>query len=240
MERVPLLDNSSENIQPAPPVHSPPVEDGQSSDTELSSESERNDHPTILDRVMGSIHTTFSYFCHKLGAYFLRFLSFAMLHCGIVCAGIFQLLAFYYTGVLNLYVLLACALYAPALIAVSIIREEIVQNGTSRSGAGPRLTHEVAIAYLLLTLFGVSSVLQPLFMHADNVISYKSMWLSLGGTAIFYYCVLISQVLYASASNVHRARLRDEQLERERANQPFWITRYESLRKKDGDAQNVR
>ncbi|KAI0558206.1 hypothetical protein FGB62_228g07 [Gracilaria domingensis] len=240
MERVPLLENSSENAQTSPQAQSSrPLEDDQISSTELSSQTERNDPPTFMDRIMDRIHAMFLYFCHKLGYFFLSFLSFVMLHCGIVCAGVFQLLAFYYTGVLNLYVLTACLLYAPALFAISIIREEIVQNGTSRSGAGPRLTHEVAFAYLILTVFGISSVLQPLFMHADNVISYKSMWISLGGTSMFYYCLLISEVLFASASNVHRARRREEELERERANQPFWIARYESLRGKGDDIPNV-
>lgn len=237
MERVPLMADSSANDAAMPDMPSRAGDDEPLSETEFSSQNERNTNPSLLDRIVDRVHAVFSVFCRALGYLFLRILSIIMLHCGIIGAGILQMLAFYYTGVLNSHVLFACLLYAPALCAISVIREEIVLNGTSRSGAGPRITQEVAVAYLVLSIAGISSVLQPLFLHAENMISYKSMWTSIGATAFCYYCLLISEVLFASASNVQRSRDRDEELERQRANQPYWITRYEAIHSKDNDGE---
>ncbi|PXF46862.1 hypothetical protein BWQ96_03391 [Gracilariopsis chorda] len=235
MERVPLMANSSANDVVMPSTSQHAADDEPLSETEFSSQNERNTNPSLLDRILDRVHAVFSVLCRSLGYLFLRMLSIIMLHCGIIGAGVLQMLAFYYTGVLNSHVLLACLLYAPALCAISVIREEIVLNGTSHSGAGPRITQEVAVAYLILSIAGISSVLHPLFMHAENMISYKSMWTSIGATTFYYYCLLISEVLFASASNVQRSRDREEELERQRANQPFWITRYEAIHSKDND-----
>lgn len=182
--------------------------------------------PSIFDRFLIRVHTFFNKFCHALGAFFLRGLSTLMLLTGIIASVILQMLAYYYTGVLNGWVFLACLLYAPTLGAVAVIREEMLLNGTSRTGAGPRMSQFVTFAYLIITVAGIASLFQPVLLHGENQISVKSMWTAIGGTAFFYYCMLISEVLFATALNVRRAKEEDEEQRRRDQQEPFWLASY--------------
>jgi len=182
-----------------------------------------------LERFLERLHRISSQFCHKLGGFFLRALSSVMLLVGIVAAVMVQTLAYYYTGVLNGGVLVACALYAPALAAMSVLREELLAVGSSVSGTGPYRTRLVTLAYLVLSVCGFASLCQPLVMHGDGVISVKSMWTGIGGSVFFYYCLLISEVLFAAAHNVSAGRDEDAEGRRREAEDPLWYTQYESM-----------
>lgn len=185
--------------------------------------------PNFFDRFLIRVHTFFYKFCHALGALFLRGLSTLMLLAGIIVSVILQMLAYYYTGVLNGWVLLACLLYAPTLGAVAVIREEMLLNGISRTGAGPRMSQFVTFAYLIITVAVVASLFQPVLLHGENQISVKSMWTAIGGTALFYYCMLISEVLFAAALNVRRAKEEDEEQRRRDQEDPFWLASYNAV-----------
>lgn len=126
---------------------------------------------------------------------------------------------------LNPWVLLACLLYAPTLGAVAVIREEMLLNGLSRSGTGPRMSQFVTFAYLILTVAGCASLFQPLVLHGENQISFKSMWVAIGGTAFFYYCMLISEVLFGASLNIRRSDMLSEE-ERQREREPRWMANY--------------
>ncbi|CDF32601.1 unnamed protein product [Chondrus crispus] len=184
----------------------------------------------IFDRFLTRVHAFFSRFCHSLGAFFLRALSTLMLLAGVVASVVVQMLAYYYTGVLNPWVFLACLLFAPTLAAVTVIRAELNFSGPSRSGAGPRMSQYVTLAYLVITVFAVASLMQPVVMHGENKIPGKSMWTALGGVALFYYSMLVSEVLYAVALNIDRAKERDDELLRRDRDDPFWLSSYNATR----------
>lgn len=226
MEKVPLTTSAdAEPAAEAPIALEAPDDDTPS---EVAHQVEAEGPPSIFDRFLLRVHSVFYRFCHSLGAFFLWALAHAMLLAGVVAAVILQLLAYYYTGVLNPWVLLACLFYAPTLGSVAVIREEMRLNGTSRSGVGPRMSQFVTFAYLVLTVAGLASLFQPLALHGDNQISVKSMWTSIGGTALFYYCVLISEVLFAAALNVKRSNEYDEELRRRDEEDPAWM-RYHAI-----------
>lgn len=185
--------------------------------------------PNLFDRFLFQVHKFFYRVCHMLGAFFLHVLSVAMLLAGIIAAVIVQVLAYYYTGVLNLWVLVACLLYAPTLGSVALIREEMLLHGTSRSGTGPRMSQFVTFAYLVMTVSALASVFQPLVLHGENRISVKSFWTAIGGTALFYYCMLISEVLFAASLNLKKAKMEDEEQRRREREDPRWMTNYNSF-----------
>lgn len=237
MERVPLLPSSDTAAkQTAPkaemndeppvipeitsPVLYPASEVGSSVDDPT---------PSFLAPFVKRVQGVFQKFCHGLAALFLRLLSTLMLLSGIICSVILQLLAFYYTGVLNSYLLLAVLLYAPTLVAIAIIREEILLNGTSRSGTAPRMSTFVTLAYLALTVSCVASFLLPTIMRGENLISYKSMWLSIAATAFFYYSILVSEVMFAAALNVRREKENDEEQRRREREDPTWMSNYNAV-----------
>ena len=221
MENVPLT--GTPPVTPTPPDIA--------SDTASNIGSVISDEtPRALRPFIKRVHGFFNGFCHLLGAFFLRFLSTIMLLTGIVVGVIVQMLAFYYTGVLNYNVIVATAFYAPALVAMALIRAEMLVNGTSRSGAGPRMTPLVSIAYLLITLFSICSLVQPLALRADAVISSRSMWQSIAGTAFFYYCLLISEILFAAAYNVRKAKEADLEAKRREGMDPAWVAQYDAIR----------
>lgn len=183
------------------------------------------DRPSFFDRFLLKVHSFFSRFCHVLGSLFLRMLSTVMLLTGIICGVILQLVAYYYTGVLNVWVLLACLFYAPTLVALAVIREEMLLHGVSRSGTGPQMSQFVTFAYLILMVSGMASVLEPLVLHGEHEISAKSMWVSIAGTAAFYYCLLVSEVLFGASLNIRSAHLHEEAAARDAA-EPRWMARY--------------
>lgn len=166
----------------------------------------------LWDKFLDMAHGFFFSFCHALGAIFLRSLSTFMLVSGIIGGVMIQMLAFYYTGVLNPWVLLSCLFYAPSLCAIAVVREEMLKGGTSRSGIGAtRDTKWVTMSYLTLLASASAVLIQPLWMHEENMISVKSTWTSIGGTAYFFYSLLISEVLFGASINVKEARDTDRE-----------------------------
>lgn len=233
MEKVPVPSSSDKADEVKPATESTPLLPPPSSPLpEIVSIDaiEIEGPPNLFDRFLLRVHAFFNRFCHALGAFFLRSLSTLMLLAGVVASVILQMLAYYYTGVLNPWVLVACLLYTPTLASVAVIREEMLLNGTRRTGAGPRMSQFVTFAYLIITVAGVASLFQPVLLHGENQISVKSMWTAIGGTAFFYYCMLISEVLFATALNVRRAKEADEEERRRDREDPFWLASYNANR----------
>ena len=185
----------------------------------------------FFDRFLARVHGVFSRFCHSLGTFLLRVISTLMVPAGVILSVQAQMLAYYYTGVLNPWVLLACVLFAPTLAAFAFIRAELNFNGPGRAGAGRRMSQYVTLAYLVMTVCGVASLMQPLVLHGENKITGKSMWTALGGVALFYYCMLVSEVLYAAALIYDRAKELDDELRRRDRDDPFWLTSYNATRR---------
>jgi hypothetical protein len=146
--------------------------------------------------------------CHTFGAVFLRALSTFVLVFGLIGTVVLQMTAFYYLGVLNPHPLISTLLYVPSLAAFAVLRSELQKLGTSTVSAigPPRESHPVTIAYLVMATVGCLSVVHPLWMRMFGYISAQSTWLALFGTALFYYSLLISEVLFASAINLSQAR----------------------------------
>lgn len=233
MEKVPLTEASQEN-------HENPTSNPTQSSNKRTNVAPSPDYAEIgvmptegpsnmFERFLFRVHKFFYRFCHVLGAFFLHVLSVAMLLAGIVAAVIVQVLAYYYTGVLNVWVLVACLLYAPTLGCVALIREEMLLHGTSQSGIGPRMSQFVTFAYLIMVISALASVFQPLLLHGENRISVKSFWTAIGGTSLFYYCMLISEVLFAASLNLKKAKIEDEEQRRREREDPRWMTNYNSI-----------
>lgn len=158
------------------------------------------------DPVLDACARFFATFCHTLGAAFLRALSTAVLVCGVVGAVVLHMVGYYYLGALNVHPLVAAALYLPALAALSLLREEVLEHGTSPSGAGPaRVSHAVALAYLVLIASAAASVVQPVWLRGADRISARSMWTCVGATAWLYFSLLFSSLAHAAALNIFRA-----------------------------------
>eukprot|EP00177_Eucheuma_denticulatum_P004212 GFKZ01007633.1.p1 GENE.GFKZ01007633.1~~GFKZ01007633.1.p1 ORF type:complete len:242 (+),score=28.45 GFKZ01007633.1:427-1152(+) len=231
MEKVPLTQNSTDEINsnhlPSDPTGSPemvpPPEYAEIGAVPTEGP------PSIFDRFLLRVHKFFYRLCHVLGAFFLRALSTCMLFAGIIGAVIVQVLAYYYTGVLNPWVFIACALYAPTLASVAVIREEMLINGTGRSGISPRMSQFVTFAYLVMTVCAGASLFQPLVLHGENQISVKSFWTAIGGTCLFYYCMLMSEVLFGAALSLQKAKLEDEEQRRREQEDPGWMSNYNSI-----------
>lgn len=234
MEKVPLTEASNDHSQhPTSPTSSSssqqPVKVVAPPDYAEVGALPTHGPPNMFDRFLFHVHKFFSRFCHMLGSIFLRILSILMLLVGIIGGVIVQVLAYYYTGVLNLWVLAACVLYAPTLGSVAMIREEMLLHGTGGSGTGPRMSQFVTFAYLVMTLSAGASLFQPLMLHGENRISVKSFWTAIGGTLLFYYCMLISEVLFAASLNLRRAKMEDEEQRRRDREDPRWMTNYNSI-----------
>jgi hypothetical protein len=146
--------------------------------------------------------------CHTFGAVFMRALSTFVLLFGLVGTVVLQMTAFYYLGVLNPHPLISTLLYVPSLAAFAVLRSELQKLGTSTMSAigPPRESHPVTIAYLVMATAGFLSLVHPLWMRTFGYISAQSTWLAISGTALFYYSLLISEVLFASAINLSQAR----------------------------------
>lgn len=139
------------------------------------------------------------------------------------------MLAFYDSGVLNGNILLSTILYAPTLASAAVIREQMLVNGTGRSGTGPKMTPIVSLSYLVIALFLLASLAHPLILAASQIITNDSMWQSIAATAFFYYCILMSEILFAAAYNIQRAKqtqLIDQTLENQ---DPLWLSRYQAI-----------
>jgi hypothetical protein len=64
----------------------------------------------------------------------------------------------------------------------------------------------VTVAYLVMLVAGFLSLVHPVWMRSFNYISAQSTWIAIAGTGLFYYSILISEVLFASAINLSQAR----------------------------------
>lgn len=127
-----------------------------------------------------------------------------MLVGSVLGAVLLHILAFYYMGVLNPHPLIAAIFYLPTFAALSLLREEMLKNGTSRSGMGASQdSHAVAVAYLMMLLSSFCSIVHPVWLRAENYISVRSMWTSIGATAWLYFGLLFSSLAYAAALNIY-------------------------------------
>lgn len=164
----------------------------------------------VGSRFLDAASRFFARACHSIGFIFLRVLSTFMLVTGLVGTVVLTLWAYYYLGVLNPHPLIATLLYIPSLIALSVLREEMLTFGTNdETGMGPsRESHAVAMSYISIMVASFFSLVHPIWMRSNNYIAARSMWTAIGATALFYYSLLMSEVLYASALNVRRSRLR--------------------------------
>ena len=186
--------------------------------------------PGFMDRVLQGVHKFFYSLVSLTGSFILRFLSTFVLLTGILGAVGLQFYAYYFTGVLNGNVVIACILYAPALAAVGVLREETILNGTDQAGLSPVMTTWVTMAYLIISLTMMGNLIQPLVLRMWNVISARDMGIAIGATVSFYYNLLVSEVLFSTALNLKRVITHDEELGRRRREDPPWMTAYEAIR----------
>lgn len=233
MEKVPLVPQSSDEIDETPPDPSlldptaPPVVPPPS-DSEIGALATEGP-PNLFDRFLLRVHSLFYRLCHVLGHLCLRMLSTFMLLSGIIGSVVFNLRAYYYTGVLNPWLFLACVFMAPTLASVAVIREEMLLYGTSRTGTGPRMSQFVSFAYLIMMICAFASLLQPLILHGEGEISGQSFWLAWAAVVMFYYSLLVSEVLFASALNLRRAKLEDDETRRREREDPSWMVNYNAI-----------
>lgn len=155
---------------------------------------------------MARVSRFFHWVCYTVGYYLLRLLSTLNL-LGAILAGVsLQIIAYYYRGLINAGPLICAALYAPGLAAMAVVREAMLLYGRSQSGYSPQRNRIVTLAYLAMTVSFVLVFAQPIVMRWTRMISSRSMWISVGGSALFYYSLLISEVLFASALSLDQAR----------------------------------
>lgn len=145
---------------------------------------------------------TLHWIWHRIGYTMFRTLSTLNLIAAVVCGVFSQVFAYYFRGALAIEPLITALIYAPALGSMAVIRETLRSRGTSTSGFSPERSGRVLIAYGLLVGSLFAAVAQPILSRWTNGISEISMWLAIGGTFLFFYCLLISEVLFAAAVNL--------------------------------------
>lgn len=146
---------------------------------------------------------TLHWIWHRIGYTTFRILSTLNLFLAVFVGIFAQILAYYYNGALNIQPFIATLLYAPALAAMAVLRENAVVSGTSASGVGVARSRATLFSYLALLISAVLSIVQPVTERwADSGISGTSMWTALGGSFLFFYALLISEVLFAAAINL--------------------------------------
>lgn len=161
---------------------------------------------SFLNRFLDAAAHFFARICQTTGAFVLRVLSFIVLVAGIIGAVMLQMLGYYYLGVLNVNPLLAVLFYLPTLASLALLREEIRKRGTSLSGLGPeRGSRAAALAYMVIIAASAMSILHPIWLRGENVISARSLWTCIGGTAFLYLMLLFSELSFAAAQNLYRA-----------------------------------
>jgi len=133
-------------------------------------------------------------------------LSAANLVCGVLVGVFSQVFAYYYQGALAPQPLLAALFFVPALAAMAVLRENLV-SGTSSAGYigfSPVRSRTVLLAYAAMLVSFILSFVQPALARVTNTLSISSMWLAILGNSLFFYCLLISEVLFAAAVNLKR------------------------------------
>lgn len=198
----------------------PKPENHQYNDFEASSRSHRSSNrsyhsdmqtSSFLNRFLDAAAHFFARVCQTTGAFVLRILSTIVLIVGIVGAVMLQILGYYYLGVLNINPLLATLFYLPTLGSLAILREEISKRGASTDGIGPeRGSRAAAVAYMIMIGASFLSILQPIWLRGDNVISARSLWTCIGGTAFLYLMLLFSELTFVAAQNLYRSGRREQ------------------------------
>jgi hypothetical protein len=155
---------------------------------------------SLPERVLDAAAGLFARAGRAFGGLFLRVLSTCVLVFGVVGAVLLDMAAFYYRGVLDAGPLVACLLYMPALAALAVIREETLRVGPSRAGVGAaRASRPATVAYLALLIAAAASLAHPLWLRGRHSLSVRSLWTAWTATGLFYYSLLVSEVLFAAA-----------------------------------------
>lgn len=145
------------------------------------------------------------YVWHVAGYWLFRVLSTLNLIAAVLIGVYGQVFAYYYRGALCVAPLIATIFYALALGGMAILRENMLSNGTSRSGMAPAHSHTVLVAYFVILGSMVCSFVQPVLVRWTHGLSQFSMLGALCATALFFYCLLISEVLFAAAINLEHS-----------------------------------
>lgn len=148
---------------------------------------------------------------HRVGYLLFRCLSTLNLLAAVALGIAAQMLAYYDHGAMARQPALCAAFYAPALAGAAVLREALSAGGASDGGLGPPVDAAVLRAYGAV---GVSAVLafgQPVVVRWGGSISQVSMWTSVAGTGLFFYALLVAEVLFVAAVNLKRSRDADEE-----------------------------
>ncbi len=145
---------------------------------------------------------TLNWVSTRIGYTMFRALSTLNLVAAVVCGVFAQVFAYYYRGALAIEPFIAALIYAPALGSMAVIRETLRSRGTSTSGFSPERSGRVLIAYGFMLGSLIASISQPVLSRWTYGLSETSMWLAIGGSFFFFYCLLISEVLFAAAVNL--------------------------------------
>lgn len=159
----------------------------------------------LRDEPANGATRTLHWLWHRIGYGAFRALSTMNLVAGVLIGVFAQVFAYYYRGALAGAPLLASAIYVPALGAMAVLREHMLSDGTSRSGLTPRRSGTVLVAYTLIAGSALCATVQPVLARWTHGLSESSMWLGLAGSLAFFYCLLMSEVLFASAINLKKA-----------------------------------
>lgn len=173
----------------------------------------------------------FQAFCHLMGTFFLRLLSTLMFFLAIIAAVALELFAFYSTGTLNPWLFISCFLYSPSLIALATIREQLIARAALPLSIpiNHHMSYIVAMSYLVIFLSFFFSLALPALLYWDRRINAPSVWASIAATAVFYYCMLLSEVLFAASANLERAKRFDDEERDISSADPTWITNYHTI-----------
>lgn len=150
---------------------------------------------------------------HRVGYLLFRLLSTLNLLFA-VCVGISaQIVAYYDQGALARQAALCAAFYAPALAGVAVLREAIAARGAADAGIGPPVDAAVLRAYAAVALSATLALAQPVAVRWGGGLSRFAMWTSVAGSALFFYGLLVAEVLFVAAVNIKRGRDADAEAE---------------------------
>lgn len=147
---------------------------------------------------------TLHWLWRRVGYWMFRVLSTLNLVSAVLVGVFSQIFAYYYQGALAVQPLIAALFFVPALGAMAVLRENLGSGGTTDSGISPVRSRTVLLAYGAMLVSIVLSFAQPTLARVTNTLSIPSMWLAILGSALFFYCLLISEVLFAAAVNLKR------------------------------------
>lgn len=147
---------------------------------------------------------TLHWLWRRVGYWMFRVLSTLNLICGVLLGVFSQIFAYYYQGALAIQPLIAALFFVPALGAMAVLRENSSSMGTTDSVVSPVRSRTVLLAYVSMLVSLILSFAQPTLARVTNTLSVPSMWLAILGSTLFFYCLLISEVLFAAAVNLKR------------------------------------